>query len=61
MAQRLSKGQEIGSMFQTQPTSSEYQLYLEAKKQREEAEANKAAKAKAAAAQAAADSAPTQH
>ena len=61
MAQRLSKGQEIGSMFQTQPTSSEYQLYLEAKRQREETEAEKAAKAKAAAAQAAADSAPTQH
>jgi hypothetical protein len=57
MADRLSKGQEVGSMFQTQPTSSEYQLYLQAKKQREEAEADKAAKAakaKAAAAQAAA-------
>jgi hypothetical protein len=55
MAQRLSNGQEIGSMFQTTPTSGEYQLYLEARKQREEAEAAKAAKAKAAAAQAAAD------
>jgi len=54
MTDRLSKGQEVGSMFQTQPTSSEYQLYLQAKKQREEAEADKAAKAKAAAAQAAA-------
>jgi hypothetical protein len=61
MAQRLSNGQEIGSMFQTTPTSSEYQLYLEAKKQREEAEATKAAKAKAAAAQAAADIAKAQH
>lgn len=61
MAQRLSKGQEIGSMFQTQPTSSEYQLYLEAKKQREDAEATKAAKAKAAAAQATADAAQAQH
>ncbi|MEP6982097.1 MAG: hypothetical protein ABI853_00445 [Sphingomicrobium sp.] len=61
MAQRLSKGQEIGSMFQTQPTSSEYQLYLQAKKQREEAEADKAAKAKAAAAQAAADAAQPTH
>jgi hypothetical protein len=61
MGQRLSKGQEIGSMFKTEPTSSEYQLYLEAKKQREEQEADKAAKAKAAAAQAAADSAHTQH
>jgi hypothetical protein len=53
MADRLSKGQEIGSMFQTEPTSSEYQLYLQAKKQRQEEEADKAAKAKAAAAQAA--------
>jgi hypothetical protein len=61
MAQRLSKGQEIGSMFQTQPTSSEYQLYLQAKKQREEAETDKAAKAKAAAAQAAADTAQPAH
>ena len=61
MAARLSKGQEIGSMFQTQPTSSEYQLYLQAKKQREEDDADKAAKAKAAAAQAAADSTATRH
>jgi hypothetical protein len=63
MANRLSKGEEIGSMFQTRPTSSEYQLYLQAKKQREEAEADKAAKAakaKAAAAQAAA-AATSQH
>jgi len=59
MADRLSKGQEIGSMFVTRPTSSEYQLYLQAKKQREEEEADKAAKAKAAAAQAAAT--PAQH
>jgi hypothetical protein len=61
MAERLSKGQEIGSMFQTTPASGEYQLYVEAKKQREEAEADKAAKARAAAAQAAADSAHAQH
>lgn len=61
MANRLSKGQEIGSMFQTTPTSSEYQLYLQAKKQREEAEADKAAKTKAAAARAAADGAQSQH
>jgi hypothetical protein len=57
MAERLSKGQEIGSMFQTRPAKGEYQLYLEAKQQREEAEAQKAAKAaqaKAAAGQAAA-------
>jgi hypothetical protein len=55
MADRLSKGQEIGSMFETTPAKGEYQLYLEAKKEREAAEADKAAKAKAAAAQAAAD------
>ena len=64
MAERLSKGQEIGSMFQTEPTSSEYQLYLQAKKEREETEANKAAKAaqaKAAAALAPAGSAQSQH
>lgn len=55
MAQRLSQGQPIGPMFQTQPTMSEYQLYQAAKKQREAEETEKAAKAKAAAAQAAAD------
>lgn len=55
MAARLSKGQPIGPMFQTQPTESEYQLYLDAKRQREADEAAKAAKAKTAAAQAAAD------
>jgi hypothetical protein len=61
MTERLSKGQEIGSMFQTRPTLSEYQLYLEAKKEREAAEAEKAAKAKAAQARATVDSAQTQH
>jgi hypothetical protein len=61
IGERLSKGQEVGSMFRTQPTESEYQLYLEAKKQREQQEADKAAKAKAAAARAAADSAHSQH
>jgi hypothetical protein len=60
MAQRLASGQEIGSMFRTTPTSSEYQLYLQAKKEREEQELIKAAKAKAAAAQAAADAAQKQ-
>jgi hypothetical protein len=49
MAERLAKGQEIGSMFVTDPQPSEYQLYLEAKKQREAKEAAAAAKAKAAA------------
>ena len=51
MADRLAKGQEIGSMFVTDPQPSEYQLYLEAKKEREAKEAAKAAKARAAAQQ----------
>jgi hypothetical protein len=50
MSARLAKGQEIGSMFETTPTSSEYQYYLEAKQRREEKEAAAAAaKVKAAA------------
>ena len=53
IAARLSKGQEIGSLFVTDPTPSEYQLYQEAKQAREakEAEAAAIAKAKAAAQQ----------
>ena len=61
MAERVSKGQEIGSMFQTTPAKGDYALYLEAKKEREEQEADKAAKAaqtKAAQAKSAADGAP---
>jgi len=53
MADRLSKGQEIGSMFVTDPHPSEYQLYVEAKREREAKEAEKA-RAAAAKAQAAA-------
>lgn len=52
VAARLAKGQEIGSLFVTDPQPTEYQLYLEAKRSREakeaEAAAVKAAKAKAA-------------
>ena len=49
ISKRLSKGQEIGSLFITDPTPSEYQLYVEAKREREaqEAEKTKAATAKA--------------
>ena len=47
MAKRLAEGKEIGSMFQTTPEPTEYQLYLEAKHRREAKEAA-AAKAKAA-------------
>lgn len=53
MGARLAKGQEVGSMFQTTPDPSEYQLYLEAKKRREEHEAEAAAEKARATAQAA--------
>lgn len=50
MAQRAAKGQEIGSMFVTDPQPSEYQRYQMAKARREAEEAARAAqKAKAAA------------
>ena len=58
MAERVSKGQEIGSMFQTTPAKGDYALYLEAKHEREELEADKAAKAAQAKAATAADGAP---
>ena len=51
MAERLAKGQEIGSLFVTDPQTSEYQYYQAAKKEREAKKAEKAAaaaKAKAA-------------
>lgn len=47
MAARLAKGEEIGSMFVTDPHPNEYQLYLEAKHRREAEEAEKAAAKKA--------------
>jgi hypothetical protein len=59
MAARLSKGQEIGSMFVTDPQPSEYQLYKEAKAAREAEEAEKKAKARAKAAAAAAAASPS--
>jgi hypothetical protein len=53
IAARLARGQEIGSLFVTDPQPSEYQLYVEAKREREAREAEAAAaKAKAAARQA---------
>lgn len=45
MGQRLSKGQEVGSMFQTDPHPDEYHLYLMAKARREQEEKEKAAEA----------------
>ena len=52
MAERLAKGREIASMFETDPHPDEYHLYLMAKARREAEEAQKAADAKAAAAKA---------
>jgi hypothetical protein len=45
MAARLARGEEIGSMFVTDPQMSEYQLYVAAKRAREAKEAAEAAKA----------------
>ena len=53
ISKRMAKGQEIGSIFQTEKSSTDYQYYQIAKKEREEKEAaaaGKAAKAKAMAA-----------
>jgi len=44
ISSRLAKGQEVGSIFETTPHASEYRYYLEAKKRREEKEADSAAK-----------------
>jgi hypothetical protein len=52
MAQRIARGQEVGSMFQTDPHPTEYQLYLEAKNRREAMEAEARAKSVQAKAQA---------
>ena len=63
MADRLAKGQEIRSMFVTDPQPDEYHRYLAAKARREADEAQQAALAKskaAAAAQAAQAPAPEQ-
>jgi hypothetical protein len=46
VANRLAKGQEIASLFVTDPHQSEYQLYQQARKRREFVEAEKATKAK---------------
>jgi hypothetical protein len=49
MAKRVAQGQEVGSMFLTDPHPTEYQLYQMAKARREAEEAQKAADAKASA------------
>jgi hypothetical protein len=55
MAERIAKGEEVGSMFATDPHPSEYQLYLIAKARREAEKAQEAALAKEKAARAAQD------
>ena len=50
MAKRAATGEEVGSMFLTDPHPTEYQLYLMAKARREAEEEQKAALAKARAA-----------
>lgn len=45
ISQRLAKGQEVGSIFETEKSSTDYQLYQMAKKEREAKEAAAAAKA----------------
>lgn len=57
MARRAAKGEEIGSMFKTTPASTEYELYLQAKKRREAEELAKAAANVRAAAEAKAEAA----
>jgi hypothetical protein len=52
ISQRLAKGQEIGSIFETTPSSGEYQFFQEAKRRRETKEAQAAAAAAKAKAQA---------
>jgi len=52
ISERMSKGEEIGSLFETTPSSSEYQFYQEAKRRREAKEAQAAATAAKAKAQA---------
>lgn len=42
MAERAVKGENVGKMFVTDPTPDEYHLYLEAKRRREEREADEA-------------------
>lgn len=58
ISDRLSKGQEIGSIFVTEPQMTEYQYYQAAKKEREAKEAAAKAKKAAAARAAASQSAP---
>ena len=59
IATRIAKGQEVGSMFVTDPHPDEYHLYLDAKARREQKEAEAKAKAVAEQARKAAGAAPS--
>ena len=50
MVQKAVSGENVGEMFITDPQTDEYQLYLQAKREREAKEAEQAAAAKAKAA-----------
>lgn len=52
MLAKAAKGENVGKMFVTDPQPTEYQLYQEAKREREQKEADAAAKAAKAAAHA---------
>ncbi|MFL6785221.1 MAG: hypothetical protein ACJ8E0_03020 [Sphingomicrobium sp.] len=52
ISERLAKGEEVGSVFVTDPHPTEYQLYQEAKRQRQAKEAQAAAARVKAAAEA---------
>ena len=58
MAKRAASGQDVGTMFETDPQTDEYHLYLRAKARREAEEAQKAAAKAAAAAKAPAEAEP---
>lgn len=58
MAGKAAKGENVGKMFVTDPHPSEYQLYQQAKREREEKESDAAAKKVADAARAKAAAAP---
>jgi hypothetical protein len=57
MLQKAASGENVGEMFITDPQTDEYQLYVQAKREREANEAEQAAAAKAKAADEAAEAA----
>lgn len=60
ISKRLAEGKEVGSVFETEKSSTDYQYYVEAKKEREAKDAAAASKAARAKAHAALKAASTQ-